>query len=120
MSSFTSPLVGTFNDAMTKFTLTEEFSFYTDKGESIVVPKWFVTDFASIPLYLRWLVSPIGRYGKAAVLHDYMYSALYYRKYADDTFLEAMKVLKVNKIKAYAMYYTVRVFGCKYYKGVKC
>lgn len=38
-----------------------------------VVPKGFVTDFASVPEILQGLIPPTGRYGKAAVIHDYLY-----------------------------------------------
>ena len=43
-------------------------------NERIVVPKGFVTDFASI-LQAFWALglSPHGQYSRAAVVHDYLY-----------------------------------------------
>ena len=45
--------------------------FYGSKG--ITVPFGFVTDFASVPRLLWSLFPPIGRYGYAAVFHDFVY-----------------------------------------------
>jgi len=128
----------------------------------IKVPMGFVTDFASVPQmiiaiiglicivlayylsapWLLWLGVAIvllilsipywGKYGKAAVVHDYLYQflrwmlkqpqhkplfdRLYYakdnpRKFADDVFLEAMLVGGTKPWKAKAMYRAVRLVG---------
>jgi len=114
MSSFTTPLMVEmlFNG---KFELLEEFSFYVgniDDNEIITVPKGFITDLATIPKLFWVLLPPTGKYGKAAILHDYLYSnAIETKRYADDVFLEAMKVLGVGRIKRTIMYYAVRLFG---------
>lgn len=39
----------------------------------IRVPKGFITDFASVPRILHSVLPKTGKYGKAAVLHDYLY-----------------------------------------------
>lgn len=53
-----------------------------------------------------------SRYGKAAVLHDYLYqSKLVSRAMADLIFREAMIVLKVPKWQYSLMYWAVRSFG---------
>lgn len=128
MSSFTKPLkVENVDD--THWKLLEEFDYYigdVDSARSVRVPAGFVTDFASIPKILWNILPPWGKYGKAAVIHDYMYTAHKVsfedetgnvslvdieRKQADDVFLEAMKVLGVGVVTRYAMYYAVRVFG---------
>ncbi len=123
MSSFTKPLkVENVDDRRWK--LLEEFDYYIGSvvsGEYVGVPAGTVTDFASIPRPLWNILPPWGKYGKAAVIHDYMYSQHQItsneqqvdieRKHADDIFLEAMKVLGVGTITRYAMYYAVRVFG---------
>lgn len=45
-----------------------------DKSEPIIrVPAGFVTDFASIPRAFWVVLPPTGKYGKAAVVHDYLY-----------------------------------------------
>jgi len=78
----------------------------------IIVPKGFVTDFASTPKYIHWLYKPQGKYSKASVVHDFMYSVNWYtRKIADKTFLEIMLHDKVSRFTAYSFYYSVRLFG---------
>lgn len=46
---------------------------YLYAGHVVVVPFGFRTDFASIPRILWNILPPTGAYGKAAVLHDFMY-----------------------------------------------
>lgn len=67
-----SPAVRAFGD--NKFWITVEDMPYVigSTSERIVVPKGFVTDFASIPQPLWSLgLSPHGQYSRAAVIHDY-------------------------------------------------
>jgi hypothetical protein len=118
MSSFTKPLiVSPLSDGET-WELVETFSYYRDDGTTYTVPKGFKTDFASVPQMFWAYISPTGKHGKAAVLHDYLYSTkIVSRKEADKIFLEAMKVLGVAKWKRGVMYYAVRLFGGKHYKG---
>ena len=44
-----------------------------DTGKTIVVPKGFITDLASIPRSLWSILSPIDNYLTAAIVHDYLY-----------------------------------------------
>jgi hypothetical protein len=56
--------------------MTAEDMVYTigTTTERIIVPKGFVTDFASIPQPLwSFGLSPQGQYSRAAVIHDYLY-----------------------------------------------
>jgi len=112
MSSFTKPLRIEDVDGR-NFRLLESFIYYTNKKEVICVPEGFITDFASIPrLFWSIIGSPIGRYGKAAVVHDWLYhTQKYSRKYADAIFLEAMAVLGVNWLKRRTMWLAVRIGG---------
>lgn len=114
-------------------------------NNTIHVPAGFVTDFASIPqtliivtgligmilayyfnlAWLLWvgvlliliiLTMPAwGRYGKAAVVHDYLYQDVDNkwrdRKYADAVFHEAMLVSGTKRWKAKIMYWAVRLFS---------
>ena len=118
MSSFTEPLLVEYIDGK-NWKLIKEFSFYfyyKNKKITITVPTGFITDFASIPRIFWSLLPPTGKYGKAAVIHDYCYrKRLLPRKLADKVFLEAMKVLKVARWKIYIMYLAVRLFGWRYY-----
>jgi len=114
MSSFTTPLIVEML-ANENFKIMEEFSFYVgdiDNNEIIAVPRGFITDLATVPKIFWFFLPPTGEYGKAAVLHDYLYAnAIESKLYADNIFLEAMKVLGVGKIKRTIMYYAVRLFG---------
>ena len=115
MSKFTTPLVGSWNDEMTIFTIAEPFVYYVgnlNSNDKIEVEVGFKTDFASIPTLFHFILHPVGPYGKAAVLHDYLYSkGIRTKKEADLIFLEAMGVLKVPKHIRYIMYYAVKHFG---------
>ena len=115
MSQFTTPL--RFEDIDGRlFKILEPFIYHVgcvESQEIITVPKDFITDFASIPRLFYTLVGPpTGRYGKAAVIHDFLYhTQVYTRARSDSIFLEAMKVLRVPWYKRYTMYLTVRSFG---------
>ncbi len=51
------------------------FSYYCASGYSFYVCEGTYTDFASVPKPLRGIVSQVGKFGKAAVLHDYLCSS---------------------------------------------
>lgn len=115
MSSFTTPLIVSPLQDGRKWRLVEEFDYAVGSEESedvIHVPAGFITDFASSPSQIWWLIPPWGRYGKAAVIHDYLYQTkARTRKEADDIFREAMGVLGVEKWRIALMYWGVRNFG---------
>lgn len=46
---------------------------YELSGRSIVIPRGFVTDFASVPSVFHSLIGPRGRHSRAALIHDYLY-----------------------------------------------
>src|SRR5262245_14892327 len=102
--SFHTPLELEYQDG-TNYKLLSPFQ-YDASGFTVSVPAGFVTDFASIPRPLWWLLPPTGKYGKAAVVHDYMYRThdAYSKEIADATFLEAMGALGVNWLVRYTMY----------------
>ena len=115
MSSFTQPLIVKHLDGK-RWELMQQFTYYVgeeNSNEIIVVPAGFITDFASIPqLFWSLIGPPTGKYGKAAVVHDFCYyKNLYSRKRCDKIFYEAMKVLKVPFIKRWLMYHAVRKFA---------
>lgn len=43
-------------------------------AEIFVVPRYFVTDFASIPWPASYLIAPFGDHAEAAVIHDWLYA----------------------------------------------
>jgi hypothetical protein len=87
-------------------------------GDIINVPIGFMTDFASIPRPL-WVILPKwGKYGNAAVIHDYCYwEQSRSRRQSDDIFHEAMGVLNVPGWTVFVMYWSVRLFGCGAWAG---
>uniref|UniRef100_A0A6M3J8R7 DUF1353 domain-containing protein n=1 Tax=viral metagenome TaxID=1070528 RepID=A0A6M3J8R7_9ZZZZ len=115
MSSFTSPLIVTPLPDGRSWKLVQEFDYYIGKESNqniIHVPEGFVTDFASVPRPLWFLMPPWGVYGKAAVIHDYGYSTkIRTRKETDQIFLEGMLVLGTPKWMAKLMYFAVDKFG---------
>ena len=131
-SSFKDPLIIEFLDVELKlkpFKVYYSFTYYIDKlgGDlKVDITTGFRTDFASIPRPFWSVVSPVGRHGKAAVVHDYlceykmawrlletgdwvMYPVS--RKEADEIFLEAMKVLGVGSVKRNTMFWGVRLYS---------
>lgn len=119
MSAFTTPLDLRYLDGRSWCVLTE-FDFASEVLERIVrVPAGCETDFASIPRPLWNLLPPTGRYGKAAVVHDFLYRTHgeATRPQADRVFLEGMDVLGVDWFTRHLMYAGVRVGGASSYKG---
>lgn len=124
MSSFTEALMVSPLKNGKQWVTRREFIYDVGEegsGDVVSVPIGFITDFASVPR-LFWTILPKwGKYGNAAVIHDYLYmSQERSRKESDDIFYEGMVVLGTNKIIAKIMYYAVRIFGgFAYYKDNK-
>ena len=114
MAGFLTPLQVEFIDGK-KWRLTTRLEYRIgapESNEAVVVPEGYLTDFASVPRGLWNIFPPTGAYGKAAVVHDFLYqqrivhtnvnNAQYFGKYyvsrsqADKIFLEAMNVLGVR------------------------
>lgn len=121
MSSFTDELILSPVNGSGKWELKQPFRYWLDglhKGDVIVVPAGFITDFASIPQLFWNILPPWGRYGKAAVVHDYLYqTGLLPKKRADEIFIEAMEVLGVNWLTRKIMYQAVNWFGFAAWNG---
>ena len=130
-SSFTTPLEIEYIGGRS-WKVTREFDYlvdFNDPHSAIKVPAGFVTDFASVPEVLWDILPPTGKYGKAAVVHDYLYvmggkipcllcgpeeSELfspYTKAEADQVFYDAMKVLGVGQPERWRMWRTVKAFG---------
>ena len=126
MSSYTKKLVvSPYGDR--QWILNEPFAYYTDimgQRTHIMVPKGFITDFATTPRFIWSLYPPIGRYSKAALLHDYLYvefdkSTFKNRKTCDLIFKEAMKVSGVDWLTRNIFYWSVRIFGKFYWDKLR-
>lgn len=137
MSSFTTPLRLEFDyqrNPERPFRVLEAFTYRIGELGSnrwITVPVDFHTDFASIPRPFRNIFTSTGGYGKAAVVHDYLYGEgfiaellvdeetgdVYEHHYhptraeADRIFLEAMMVLGVGWWTRTTVYLAVRAGG---------
>ena len=115
MSRFTKILVvSPLADGKTWY-LREELGYDVDEegsGDKVNVPVGFLTDFASVPRAFWWLLPRWGRYGNAAVIHDFLYwEQGRTRKEADRIFLEGMEVLGVSGLIRYTLFAAVRLFG---------
>jgi Protein of unknown function (DUF1353) len=101
-----SPAVRAFGD--NKFWITIEDMTYVigSTTDRIVVPRGFVTDFASIPQALWSLgLGPHGQYSRAAVVHDYLYwSQGCTRAQSDRLLVIAMKESSVRSFDEFLVY----------------
>ena len=93
----------------------------TNSPYIVIVPRGFVTDFASIPQPLQLLrgrLSTTGRYGNAAVVHDYLYWRQdCTRAQADNILAIAMKDAGVSLLERKIIYEAVRQFGQSAWDG---
>lgn len=115
MSRFTSILlVSPLADGRT-WVLMSEFGYDVGaegSNDKITVPVGFQTDFASIPRPLWAILPKWGKYGNAAVIHDWLYwEQKRSRATADRVFLEGMVVLGVKALARNTIYWAVRLFG---------
>jgi hypothetical protein len=119
---FLDPLILEYIDGHS-WKLVSEFSYHTDcfsfPRTPIHIPLGFITDFASVPKLLWNVMPPTGKYGKAAVVHDFLYRTPHMatKAEADNVFLEAMTALGVGRFTRQTMYWGVRMFGGSSYKG---
>jgi hypothetical protein len=115
MSQFTKALiVSPLSDGRT-WVLLEPFSYdvgHEGSGDTVTVPSLFLTDFASIPRPFWSFLPQWGRYGNAAVVHDFGYATqIRPRAEVDRIFLEGMAVLGVGTFTRHVIYAAVRCFG---------
>jgi hypothetical protein len=91
----------------------EEFEYRSKLlGLVITIPKGFVTDGASVPSLFQNIIAPWGKWGPAAIVHDYLYRWQgTTQRQADDVLLEAMRVLEVDRFRQFAIWSAVRMFG---------
>ncbi len=128
MSSFTTPLIVSPLSDGRNWRLCRSFTYHIGTKHSrhyIRVPKGFITDFASTPNFLWNWLPYWGKYGKAAIVHDWLYKKKEIqgkpvtRCLADKIFKEAMIVGGTPSWKAQLMYLAVHWFGWLAWKEVK-
>lgn len=76
MASFTNSLKTEWLPDGRHWKITETYEFHCGDAYSGLfarVPKGFVTDLASIPLGVRWLIPKAGKNAQAAAFHDILY-----------------------------------------------
>ena len=128
MSSFKTPLVLEFDfesNPDKPYRLAAPFEFYSLRiipglEMMIRVPVGYRTDFASIPRFFWRILPPAGRYGKAAVVHDWLCDVspkICDHITAANVFNEAMQVLGVNFAKRAVMVKAVKWFGPRFKAG---
>ena len=89
-------------------------------GLNLQQPQSFITDGASVPHSLQWLYNPFGKYIKAAVIHDYLYSTYnntgINRTLSDKIFRHIMKETGVDSRIVRKFYAAVKYFGATSWK----
>lgn len=103
--------------------VTDPFVYYLgDKGSDtfVRIPNGYLTDGASVPRIFWNIIPPWGKYGQAAIVHDYLCEYLEVetptgkrkitRKECDDILLEAMKVLGVPGGRAWMIHSGVAMY----------
>lgn len=102
--------------------VTQGFEYYigeTGSTSYVYIPQGYLTDGASAPLWISRIVPPMGSYGAAAIVHDYLCEYLTVqtatgergitRAQGDAIFYDAMRVLGVPLWKRLVMYSAVRL-----------
>lgn len=99
------------------FELERKFIIQID-SETIIIPKGFQSDFASIPRVFWSVQSPYDYKNIApAILHDYQYTCPnnLSRSKIDSIFYSALIDNRVNPVVAYAFWLAVRVGGSSHF-----
>lgn len=83
----------------------------------ITIPQGFITDLASVPRIVWWLIPPYGTYTINAIIHDYVYKhKLLPRRQADTVFLQDFDPkFPIPKWEKFSLYWGVRIFGGLWY-----
>lgn len=110
----------------TKYMLDGNWQIQLPNGLKIMFPDQFIFDGASIPWFMRWLMTSFGPLLRGAILHDfgYRYNFLFDwegvqfsiergQKFFDDLFRDVVIWTTGLVPLAYAAWVGVRVFGWK-------
>ena len=101
------------------FEAVDAIDFTSASGKQVVVEPGYRSDFASVPWFFRRVVSPVGRHGKAAFIHDKLcdetpHTCDYLE--AANIFNEALVALGVRKTRRKIMVTGVKIGGPKFKK----
>lgn len=111
---FITSLEGSFIRDTINFKLSQSLIFRSAAlNKLVIVPVDFVTNFASVPSWLRWYIDTSApEIRDAAVVHDYLYvNKIGTRLNADRVLREGMIELGASKIKSYLAFFGVRMGG---------
>lgn len=108
-----------------RWRLRQDLGFHSTPLGWVTVPAGFETDLISLPGIGRLAFRTDGAELPAALIHDYLYTAvgrddfpMLTRQRADRVFLEAMTDLDVPPWRRAVMYLAVRAFGGSAYREV--
>ena len=91
---------------------------YRDIEGEIVVPRDFITDYASSPWLLQNTFNRKGKMGLAGVVHDWLYfTETGTRKNADKLFMRICKEQGMGRVRAYMAYLGVRIGAGRHFGG---
>jgi hypothetical protein len=106
------PTVRPFADGREWIVMEPLYYRIRDTDLVITVPAGFVTDFASVPRRLWSFYGPIETYGRAAIVHDFLYwDQGCTRDQADRLFMLAMMESGVWRCERNPIYAAVRIGG---------
>ena len=102
------------------FEAVDAIEFTSASGETTRVEPGYRSDFASVPWFFRRVISPVGRHGKAAFVHDKLCDESPHT--CDDVkaaniFSEALVALGVSEIRRKIMVAAVLFGGPKFKQG---
>jgi hypothetical protein len=95
------------------------FEYYLsddNQDERVVIERGYLSDGASVPKLLQWLIPVWGKYGQCAVVHDKLCETWttnkrkLNRQQVDEIFFASMKVAKVNIFRRKAIEFGVTVY----------
>lgn len=89
----------------TKYRLLEDV-----KVGKLTIPKGFITDFATLPPFVRGYFDPVGEWAKAALAHDYRLENGFSRQEAAHEFREDMKDQDITPTVRQVFYWVVRIW----------
>lgn len=106
-------------EGQSRWRLMRNVIYETDAGPRVTAPAGMMTDFASIPRFVWSLWPPYHpHYGKAAVVHDWMFKMrgclsgrTFTRRETNLIFLEAMKSLGASYFKRSTIFNAVQLFS---------
>lgn len=125
---FTSTLKVEWLPELEKFRVLETFEFHSgvpDAGLFVRCERGMLTDLASIPWFVRWLIPRLGKDAQGAVVHDKAYhdGGMLIRTHnvekwvpvsrgmCDSLYYQAMIALKVGTFRREAIYRGLQVGG---------